>query len=342
MNGNINKTILNRYEKRQKLAHDNLEVKRTEIYEKIPEIRQIDDQIQLSGLRYNKKILNGDTAGIEADQSLSAIETLKKVKEDLLIKKGYPANYLTISYQCPRCNDTGFFEGKSNAEKCPCYIQQYLDLIYVQSNLKLLEKENFSTFEEKFYPDKLDENKYGMGISPRKNILAIKERCLKFIENFDSPGEKNLFFSGPAGTGKTFMCNCIAAGLLKRGVPVLYQTAPALFSIINEYKMKAFREESFDDSVYKNISDINLLIIDDLATESPTAARYAELLTILDTRQANNLSMPCKTVISTNINAKELYEYYDERIASRIIGGFDMYKFAGEDIRRLKKFPGSV
>jgi CheY-like chemotaxis protein len=57
-------------------------------------------------------------------------------------------------------------------------------------------------------------------------------------------------------------------------------------------------------------------------------------------RQMNNLSKACKTIISTNIGMKELYEYYDERVASRIIGCFDILRFIGEDIRRLKKING--
>jgi len=45
----------------------------------------------------------------------------------------------------------------------------------------------------------------------------------------------------------------------------------------------------------------------------------------------------CKTIIATNLGINLLSEYYDERIVSRIIGGFDLFRFAGNDIRVLKK-----
>jgi DNA replication protein DnaC len=44
---------------------------------------------------------------------------------------------------------------------------------------------------------------------------------------------------------------------------------------------------------------------------------------------------PCKTIISTNIDLRSLFEYYDERIVSRITGSFDIYLFAGDDIRNI-------
>jgi DNA replication protein DnaC len=41
--------------------------------------------------------------------------------------------------------------------------------------------------------------------------------------------------------------------------------------------------------------------------------------------------------ISSNIEINKIYEYYTERVASRIIGSFAIYRFAGEDIRKIKK-----
>ena len=97
------------------------------------------------------------------------------------------------------------------------------------------------------------------------------------------------------------------------------------------------KDVDYDKSNYKSIFDADLLIIDDLGIETQSAARYAELLNILNTRQSNNMVKSCKTIISTNISIEELYEHYTERVASRITGFFDVIRFAGEDIRRLKK-----
>jgi len=338
MNNSIHRIILNEYEAKQKSAYDRVQLKKDHVYKKIPRIEEIDREIQLTGIKYNKAILLGTEPTEKViDELLVKLESLKKEKEQLLLEFSFPANYLEPEFECKSCKDTGFIETASGLEICSCYRQNYINLLFSQSNIKLLDEENFSHFNESLFPDKIDEKKYGIKISPRENILKIWERALSFIENLDNPEEKNLFFSGPTGVGKTFMINCIAAELLKRGKTVLYQTAPVLFKTINDYRLMTLKDNITDDTGYSNIFSVELLIIDDLGTESPTAARYAELLNILTTRQKNNLSAPCKTIISTNIGINKLHEYYDERVASRIIGGFDLFRFAGEDIRMLKK-----
>jgi len=341
MGNNIHQAIKSEYERRQKAAFDDLVKRRNEVYARIPSIEELDSKIQLTAVKYNKMILMGSGNIDKASAELtSRIDALKKEKEKLLMNSDYDKNYLEITYQCPRCNDTGFIDTDAGVEKCVCYKQQVLDYLFSRSNLKVAEKENFSSFDDSFYPDAADEGRYGIKLSPRQNISYIKEHCIDFIENFASPDTRNLYFCGPTGVGKTFMTNCIAMELMKRGVTVLYQTAPVLFSTIHEYRIRAFKDNGESDESYGNILEAGLLIIDDLGTEAPSAARYAELLTILNTRQSNNISKPCKTIISTNIEVKKLHEYYDERIVSRIIGCFDMFKFAGEDIRAIKMLRG--
>lgn len=326
------------YEKKQKAAHDNLMTKKNELYSKIPRLQEIESEIQFSGIRYNRMILLGSTPAEDSVHLLtSKINELKEEKEMLLIKHGYPQDFLELKFECPSCRDTGFIQVNNISEKCSCYKQQYISHLYMLSNLKLTEMESFSMFDPGLYPATEDEGKYGIKVSPRNNILKIKERCLKFIENFNKPEEKNLFFSGLTGVGKTFMSCCIARELLNKSRTVLYQTAPSLFNIISQNKVSSFKGENYLDESYNSIFNVELLIIDDLGTEPPSAARYSELLSILDTRHSNNLVRPCKTIISTNIGTRHLHEYYDERVASRIIGSFDMFRFVGEDIRMLKK-----
>ena len=43
-----------------------------------------------------------------------------------------------------------------------------------------------------------------------------------------------------------------------------------------------------------------------------------------------------KTIISTNVDLRGLFKTYDERLASRFVGYYDIYRFYGDDIR-LKK-----
>ena len=337
MSKTIHSIIKSEYDKKQQNALDRLNMKKAEVNLTIPRLQAIDSEIQLAGVKVNKSILMGTASVNEGLKGLlDTIAELREERQRLLHVAGFPLDYLEIEHTCDKCKDTGLIELDGTHEKCACYKQKLINHLYSQSNLKLAETENFASFDETLYPDFIDHSRFGIDISPRENILGIKNRCLEFIKNFSTTEDRNLFFTGPTGVGKTFMSNCIAMALLNRGVTVLYQTAPMLFNTINEYKMKAFKEDNFQDRGYKDIFDVELLIIDDLATESASASRYAEFLNILNVRQVNNNSRPCKTIISTNIGVKELYEYYDERVASRIIGGFDMYRFTGKDIRSMK------
>lgn len=334
----INNSIKIEYEKRRREVLDLIQQRKEEIYTNIPSIEKIDTEIKLLGLKYSKMILLNNSSPDKLSEELSSkLEELKRKSENLLVNAGYPPNYLEPIYTCPICKDTGSIDTETTPERCFCYKQLLIDQLYNQSNLKIAQVENFSCFNADYYPDKINEQRYGIKKSPREQILAIKEKCLEFIDKFDSPDEKNLFFSGPAGVGKTFMANCIAFELMNRGKTVLYQSAPVLFDVISEHKIRNFKDNEWEDRYYKNIFQVDLLIIDDLGTESQTASRYAELLNILNIRQANNLVRPCKMIISSNIDINKVFEYYTERVASRIVGGFYIYRFAGEDIRRIKK-----
>ena len=62
-----------------------------------------------------------------------------------------------------------------------------------------LKRQNFESFNELVFSDEVDLSKYRFNISPRKNILNIKNKCIDFISNFDNPDYKNLLFVGSTG-----------------------------------------------------------------------------------------------------------------------------------------------
>jgi len=131
--------------------------------------------------------------------------------------------------------------------------------------------------------------------------------------------------------GKTFISNCIASELLKKGKTVLYQTAPVLLENIINYKMGKNKDNS--SNYYNSVLESDLLIIDDLGTESLNSMKLSELFTILNTRLLNLNNKVTKTIISTNLGIKEIFNFYEERIGSRIAGYYDIYYFFGDDIR---------
>lgn len=306
---------------------------KAELCEAVPQFREIEDEIRKCGIKYNRMILAGGKNSKEASVCLDAdIQKLTEKKQQLLRENGYPEDYPNVAPSCPKCNDTGWINGA----RCNCFISETSKLSFEMSNIDPEGCESWGNFNDELYSDVIDEEKYGIKISPRSNIRKIKERCMRFTENIDDPDERNLMFYGHAGTGKTFTARCAAKELLKKGRTVLYRSAPDLFDTIGRYKAQAYKEGRFDDPGYSFIYNAEVLIIDDLGTESPTPARYAELLNILNARDENSRKRACKTIIATNISPSKLFEYYDERVASRIIGNFDRLVFIGTDIRITK------
>ena len=127
------------------------------------------------------------------------------------------------------------------------------------------------------------------------------------------------------------MTNCIAAEILKKGKTVLYQTAPVLLENVINYKMSKNKDNLIN--YYNSVLDSDLLIIDDLGTESQNSMKLSELFTIINTRLLNQNNKITKTIISTNLGIKEIFNFYEERIGSRIAGYYDIYYFFGDDIR---------
>jgi DNA replication protein DnaC len=340
MSISIYNSINHEFENRRRRNTEIAEERRNEIYSAIPEIKALDDKARFESLRLSRAILAGEAVSdtpAKLDEKLAAI---RDQKQKLLAEAGYPEDYLSPVYSCSKCRDTGYIETPEGSVRCSCYRQLLISQLYGASNMKLLDKENFSTFNEKYYSNKVDQERYGITKSPRAHILVIKEKCLRFIENFRSSDEKSLYIFGNSGVGKTFLVNCIANELISQGVTVLYQSAPALFDKITSYRMKSMRDDELDDEVYKNIFNVELLIIDDLGTEPQSESRFAELLNILNTRAANDLKRPCKTIISTNIWPDKLIDLYTERVSSRVVGSFALHRIAGDDIRHVKMIYG--
>lgn len=131
------------------------------------------------------------------------------------------------------------------------------------------------------------------------------------------------------------MSNCVAKELLKKGKTVLYQTAPVLLESVIDYKMS--KQKNYSENILKSVLESDLLIIDDLGTESLNSMKLSELFNIINTRILNLNQKITKTIISTNLNIQDIFRNYEERIGSRIAGYYDIYCFFGDDLRFRKR-----
>lgn len=320
--------------KRQKKIEE-ANVRKENIFKKYPRLRELEDDKNLMAIRTTQNILRSDNIKKQIEQENLEIK-LKNI--DLKIKKELNKDKINLKefepdFDCKECNDTGIIfkeDGKTNY--CACFLQQIIDETYKQTNMLKINEENFDTFDIGYYSDTSNKEKYGMDKSPRKNIEQIRKIAIEFADNIDDKEQKNLLFTGNTGLGKTFLTNAIAKRVIDSAKSVIYQTAPVFMDKLMEYKFSPDISGTNKDQ-YNKIFDVDLLIIDDLGTETMTNNKYTELFNIINTRLLKNK----KIIISTNLTLNQLLEKYDERVISRLIGEFKVCKFIGDDIRLKKK-----
>ncbi len=329
-NSNL-KTLLIQYDQKRNSAIAKSRNKKYEIYSSFPELEKIDNDISSLSIQAIKAVLTTRDKSI-VDNLNKQLSVLKKERNRLLKENNLSTKDFEPIFECKKCNDTGYIKTNDGTIMCNCLKQKLFNIEYNNSNIYNLQHQNFNNFKLSCYSDEVNLEKYGKKISPRDNITAIKDICTHFIDNFDDPVENNLLFCGNSGLGKTFLSSCIANEIIKRGKTVLYQTAPVMLDSIIDYK---FGKKT--NNIIDSINTVDLLIIDDLGTESPNSLKITELFNIINTRLLNQNNKITKTIISTNLTLQDLYNTYEERIVSRIIGNYNACYFFGDDIRIKKK-----
>lgn len=318
----ILRKLLKEYDLKQLKAISDLDNRKNELYTKIPRLQEIESELNSYAIQTAKMLLSKYDVSI-LDNLQNKVNALNQERISILKNENKDLNYLLPEYECKKCKDTGYVLEKGKAQMCNCLKQKILDIEYNSSNIGNLDRENFKKFNINLYSDEVNEEKYGSDISPKENIKIIGKKVKNFIKNFDDPKEKNLLFSGGTGLGKTFLSNCIVAELLSAGKTVLYQTAPVMFDmLINEIFSK-----NSDNSFSQSLLSVDLLVIDDLGTETMNSMKFTELYKIINTRLLNQNGKITKTIISTNLDLQGLFNTYDERIVSRFIGNYNIYRF---------------
>ena len=245
------------------------------------------------------------------------ITDLRAKKYEMLVSHGYNPDYLNLHYNCPKCKDTGFI----GIDKCSCFKSKLIKLYYKDSDLEeAVKTNNFKNFNINLYSNhKLNDERY----TPRKNIEDILEYITgEYLPNFKN-SNTNLLFYGNSGTGKTFLSWCIAKELLDKGFLVVYKTSDDLLRALKDIKFNN------DTDLENLLINCDLLIIDDLGSEQITDFSSTELFTLINKKILKNKKM----LISTNLSLPLISKRYSERISSRIIGEFKLFKFFTEDIR---------
>ncbi len=304
------------------------ERRRREVYDRCPQVRSLDGRIAgLMGEVVSAAFGGGSRS---MDDIMAESLELQAQRAETLVENGWPMDYLDSAWDCPKCRDAGFREGRP----CECLMELYeKEKAKDLSALLKLGEESFGSFDLSFYDEGADPS---TGVSPRQVMEIVFDTCYDYALNFgkDSP---NLLFRGGTGLGKTFLSACIARVVSQKRHSVVYEGTVAALGAFESQRFSRDGEEARQaEEKVRRLLDCELLILDDLGTEMTTEFTKSALYTLVNTR----LVQGGKTIISTNLSAKELARRYTPQIVSRLEGEYQTLIFAGSDIRKLKKERG--
>jgi DNA replication protein DnaC len=308
-------TILHQYEIKQLKSRREAERRLACVYDRIPGYRDLEDMVAAVSVAQGRKLLAGDEEAME--DLRDSLAELSGRKAQLLEDAGFAPDYLKPVYECPDCQDTGYI----GSEKCHCFKQAMITLLYEQSNIReMLRTENFDTLSYEYYE--------GEDLSRFKNAVRT---CRNFVKNFNSDYH-NLFFYGTVGTGKSFLSGCVAKELIESGHSVIYFSTTGLFDLLSKNSFDYKNREELRET-YADLYQCDLLIIDDLGTELTNQFVTSQLFALLNERHMGKKA----TIISTNLSLEELRNRYSDRIFSRITSHYEICKLTGQDIRMYRK-----
>lgn len=321
-----NEIISNIYNNRRLKNKDILNQRFEEVYAKVPEIEDINKKVASLSIEAGRKAIAGDREAL--DKLSDNLSLLAEDRKIALMGAGYSASYLDEIFDCHKCHDTGYIEGKS----CDCLKKTVVEALYTQSNLKdILARENFDTFNFDYYDNNIVDE--ATGKTALENIEDVVDYCHYFINNFKNE-RPSLLFYGKAGVGKTFLINCIAKELIENAFSVIYLSAIQFFDMLADESFNNDKSNAYRSVSLAEILACDLLIIDDLGTEMPTSFTTASLFNCLNERLIRHKS----TIISTNLGLEDIQKVYTDRIFSRTAGNYTFLKIYGDDIRIKSKF----
>ena len=297
-----------------------------QIYNEIPEIKEIDIAIADIGISEAKRRILGETKKTEEYNDI--IKELSQEKKDRLKEKGYPEDYLEPIYDCPDCKDWGDING----EVCKCVKNIKIKEFYKRSKLEnILKNENFDNFNLDYYSRDDFKNRQ---MTPYENALNIINDAKRYVKEFDQKHESILIY-GTGVIGKTFLVNCIAKALLDTEHTVLYLKSKEMFKEVlgTDIKTLNIADQEALKILNSYIFECELLIIDELGSEPLNLAVRPHFFEIINKRLLKNRA----TIITTSYDMDTLGDRYTERIRSRIEGDYILYNLYGKDFRLLKR-----
>ena len=314
------KRIREEYQTKYLRAREAADARRMELHMRLPAVADIDRALSKTGLDIMRVTLEG---GEDREKKLAELRErnrlMQSARAEMLAKEGYPADYSSIHYECEKCGDSGYVDGKM----CTCMRRALTLAGYESSGIAdLLQTQTFDSFSLEYY--RSDPNTYEQ--------MAYNLKVMRnYAVELSSDKMRNLLLMGSTGLGKTHLSSAVAREVIDRGYDVQYVTAVGMLADF-EYQRFSNSINGDEGESVARYYDCDLLIVDDLGTEVINQFTLSCIYNVINIRLTRKKS----TVISTNLKQRELLEKYWDRVTSRLLGEYTPLMFVGTDVRRAK------
>jgi len=142
---------------------------------------------------------------------------------------------------------------------------------------------------------------------------------------------KNIFITGPTGTGKSYLATALRNKACQDGYKVFYANTAKLMSSLKIAKVKGTILNEF-----KRIERVDLLILDDFAMQAFDSQSRGIMMDIIEDRHQKK-----STMITSQVPVKDWYDAIGEKtvadaILDRLVHDSLRVELIGESIRKRK------
>ena len=257
------------------------------------------------------------------DEMFNKLCNTLKCDEELLMK--YTSKLQVTACEltnCSKCKNLDTCKNEINGHiYYPVVGDSYIDFVYKPcKKFKENKKKNNTIF---FETPVILQNASLSDLIEEKERSNIKKYIKDFLKKkIQGENPKGLYLSGSFGSGKSYILSALLNELSNKG----YKTINVHYPNLLKKLKSSFNEDNYDE-VLDEITDCDVLLIDDIGAENNSPwARDEVLGTILQYRMDNNLT----TFFTSNFTIDEL-----ESILSETSKGTDVIK-ARRIIERIK------
>ncbi|MHB8074803.1 ATP-binding protein [Desulfosporosinus fructosivorans] len=230
------------------------------------------------------------------------------------------------TFRCAICQDRGIILEGEVAHPCSCMQTRKLENQFRNARIsRELMKCRLDKFRFDYYtPESKDK-------SHREAALRALNASKSFVnECKHNPHTLGILFTGPVGSGKTFLAASIANELMEAQLQVLFLVVPDLLDELRATYKSEINEMDLLDSA----RTIPFLILDDLGAHNYTDWTRNRIYSIINYRM--NELLP--TIITSNLSLEEMEDYIGLRTTSRIIQSSRIFRLTVEQDIRLQMY----